>query len=1686
MSQKGSVFQKGGGGTNFEQFVQASFLTGLIVRGHAPGILANTIEEVAFQTTNKGYETDDLFVKVKSDLGEHRLLAQVKHNLTFSVDNEMFNKVIEAFWKDYSNDQIFDRTRDRLLIIKGGLTQSERNHIRSLLNWAKNHNTLEDFMAEVNRIEAKKNRLELFRESLQKANKNEAVDDTTLWQFLRCLDLLEYDFLNESSVDESYQLNLIRLARKADGLSDETSIWGEICKYAANLNKDGGSVTRESIQGHELFRHFDPEKVHPYFQAARKLENSSQTLLEPLSSTIRGFHLQRTESYHEITEAINQSSLTIVTGSPGAGKSSAVKDILSSEFPEASVFVFRADQFNVPHLTQVLTALGVNENLYDVFSAFSLNREKVVFVDSLEKLLEGDHDNAFKQLLSLLDQYPGITLICTSRKYAVDILMLKFGVPLKKIALVEVPLLTDDELTLVANQFPQIGQLLSNQGIRKLLQSPKYLDFALTALSRTEEDLSHLSLSDFRETLWNLLVRDSGRRTGGLPAKREDAFLDIAIRRAREMKLFTKPKNADEEAIDLLEADEIIFQDGTKRRYSPAHDILEDWALVKYISQIYEDYRNPSELFEKLGNEPAIRRAFRLWVETELAAGSVTLNQFIRDCLTEEEIPSYWADELLIAIFRSDDSAWFFNTFKDELLEDQAGLLERSIHILRTACKEISPKLKSSILLPIGSGWPEIIAFIHVNRDSLDGIQLNILNLLFDWDYRLWFDTPTDEECLNVKEILTRYILQIEQRDMNWKGAEGGNLPSRLVKLFYNLAPFASQEITDLLHRALDQLENGEHRRTQSFYRIVVDECLSGLETQRLTRALPDLVIETAWKNWKIEIPKSLEENEDKISKWIDQGWSNERCWGIQNRRSFNPSGIYKTPFFNLLNSDPFKGTKFIVEFLNYAVDFYKSAKCRSKYELEQIKIRLNDGTYVSQWSCIELWVAFRGLSVTHNALESLLMSLEKYLLELASIGTVRSRIILRSLFAYILKESNNVAANGVLASVLMAYPEEAGDEWLPILTTKEFYSYDLQRVVSEYSSLAPKDLEIFSAQKVRSESNRLSHRKKYQRGLADFVLHYQFNIGHLNERIHQIFDTLKEESDTEDLMWQKVLTEMDIRNHKVGEYDENLRGFLVEPEYNEPVKGFLKENQEEFQGERYALHTGAQIRDAYEWKEPMSLEEWEKLYGYYKEQEQPNFLYDRPATLAIIGLRDFGNQLSVEQKNWCILTYYECWSRAVKQEYHKGFDTPFSINLMDRDAILISFHLVFNEASDSDDWNELIFLLLQTLFAPFSDHDLEKILKYLRSTFSIHHPGAFIQVWAGSIEYSKFRKTHPIQPHFYTTKEDYEKAVKEDEEFVRNLATKQYAEPNWKHLDFDQCEVYLLARSLIITPYERIENHYRDFIRHFLPLLIDDLKRENTYSFNAEPEDRKINPEAVLRCEVYFAELFLESDIELNEQIIDLLWELVIPIEDQSIRQEPYEFVFKVFEMAALKLLDKNNAEGDSEDYLKQENLFWNTWRYLAQKTKASGQPWWLRALFFDYQYLGHGFQGEPNEKPWSTFVKNQEAWHQAVKDFGQYSSIPKYLLSLYSTVGRELLPKGLTELVALLKRHPAEVGILMKPSAERLAKILFHQHIMLIKRNEQLMNDYLWLLDKMVDMGSSEAYLYRENVITYKSGSS
>ena len=168
-------------------------------------------------------------------------------------------------------------------------------------------------------------------------------------------------------------------------------------------------------------------------------------------------------------------------------------------------------------------------------------------------------------------------------------------------------------------------------------------------------------------------------------------------------------------------------------------------------------------------------------------------------------------------------------------------------------------------------------------------------------------------------------------------------------------------------------------------------------------------------------------------------------------------------------------------------------------------------------------------------------------------------------MYNYLLLHSNNISIASVLTSVAIAYPEEVEEAMLPLLSMEEFYEWDLNRALQESSTLAALDFEIPFAQKERREANQLPHRKKYMRGLGDFIVDYQFNIRRLNPEIHKLFDKLQTRIKSDDIIWKKRLTEIDIRKWEVKEYDEKKGGYIIQPKYENEVIEFVDSNKRVF-----------------------------------------------------------------------------------------------------------------------------------------------------------------------------------------------------------------------------------------------------------------------------------------------------------------------------------------------------------------------------------------------------------------------------------------------------------------------------------------------------------------------------------------
>lgn len=270
-------FATGGGGTNFETRVQASFVVLMLTGGFVPCYQSYIIKKIILQGRHFGYATDDLIIhtEAQGDGQRKKLLVQVKHAISITERDPVFNEVIQAAWHDFSNAEIFTRGKDSIVLITGPLNIIDTNSVRPLLERSRSCENREEFFSDIERAiyisEGQRKKLEAFRSNLKRANYDRDVSDEELFQFLKHFHLLGYDLDMKAGVTLSLLHSLIGQYSE----NNAQNIWSRIVDEVQTANQNAGTITIESIS----------EDIRNAFQRPESRTIPSELAKAPLSKT---------------------------------------------------------------------------------------------------------------------------------------------------------------------------------------------------------------------------------------------------------------------------------------------------------------------------------------------------------------------------------------------------------------------------------------------------------------------------------------------------------------------------------------------------------------------------------------------------------------------------------------------------------------------------------------------------------------------------------------------------------------------------------------------------------------------------------------------------------------------------------------------------------------------------------------------------------------------------------------------------------------------------------------------------------------------------------------------------------------------------------------------------------------------------------------------------------------------------------------------------------------------------------------------------------------------------------------------------------------------------------------------------------------------------------------------------------
>ena len=240
-ANQSNPFSTGGGGVNFEVYVQTYIAMHIVTGDSLPFLNSSKPVKMKLQGHYAGYDTDDCIV-----FGENgeKVLCQIKHTITVSENDSAFPAVITDAWNDYYKPEVFNQETDRIILIVPGLHGTDRNNTKVFLEWARCCENADEFMTKMTTegfsSKEKQKKYNAIKNLIQSAN-GARVSDSEIWNFLRHFSIQALELDHADSPLFAAVANSFSKSVGKNGLEDK------LYRYIADYNQNAGTITQEQL-----------------------------------------------------------------------------------------------------------------------------------------------------------------------------------------------------------------------------------------------------------------------------------------------------------------------------------------------------------------------------------------------------------------------------------------------------------------------------------------------------------------------------------------------------------------------------------------------------------------------------------------------------------------------------------------------------------------------------------------------------------------------------------------------------------------------------------------------------------------------------------------------------------------------------------------------------------------------------------------------------------------------------------------------------------------------------------------------------------------------------------------------------------------------------------------------------------------------------------------------------------------------------------------------------------------------------------------------------------------------------------------------------------------------------------------------------------------------------------------------
>lgn len=1443
----------------------------------------------------------------------------------------------------------------------------------------------------------------------------------------------------------------------------------------------------------------------------QEISRHTTAVLDPIRSAIvvdgKPIKIDRWALVTHLKDMLSTSSLVIVSGEAGVGKTAVVKDFYEEVRDKAPFFVFKATEFNVPHINQLFKDYGA-------FTFSDFNREhaefseKYIVIDSAEKLSDLERQEVFQEFLSTLRSSGWRVLFTTRLSYLEDLkysFIELYNAPFEPL---NIPALTQEELGSLSaeNEF----SLPKNERLRKLIQNPFYLNEYLRINAKGNQTTTY---AEFREAIWNRQIARSSHQKDNIHRKREECFLEIARKRAASGRFFVTIEG-DEEALRQLESDEVIKFDSGAGGYFITHDIYEEWALERTIERSFRDMSDYEQFYQAIGDALAIRRAFRGWFSEKLGANDVDAIRLIEATVSSVEIPRHWRDEAVVAALLSSYSGTFIQYFEPKLLEPppsivepgessaiagrfsaryayDKSLLHQVLFLLRIACKEVDQTLLSALenlqeaqigfssimAKPKGSGWDSVIEFLNRNREKLGLLYMHVvLPMLDDWNRY-----NKKGETTKAATELALYYLDELTKDGEFPYALASDEGGQLIRVILSGSGEVKEQLGEIFRGVIARKEVSHRTR----YHKLVRTALSSLDKSAIVaESVPKEVIGLASTLWPYPPPER-------------DGWGSDYRNDIEqyfdlapDHHDYYPASALQTPVLRLLHVAPKETVDFILAFTNRSIEYFAKTEF-AKYEVEDVDVYMAPSAApLKQYISHRIWMLYRGGQPAPDLLESIYMALEKWLLAVAK---QYSAEVIERWCLYLIENSRSTSITAIVASVALAEPVKLFNVALVLFRTKEFFSFDLARMQFDATAKSLYAISHDPTGLFTNERLRTCDDKHRRRSLENLALNYQlFRSSSEDEELakkrqESIWGILDEhyarlpahadETDS-DKSWRLCLARMDCRKMTISAETKDDGTLLTfNPEIDPGLRKYSEESQEKTAEEMkyiplklWANHRWRGNNDEY-LKYPQYDGDYRRVLADTKavceglktdatqDQRFRLFYHSIPPVACAVLMRHYTDKLELADREFCedILADYASLPLRGPYQYQIGDGV---------DAAVRALPLLLQHSPEYRDDVKLalLFTLLDRnpvgIDGRFSDHAISAI-HTLWKTNPEDANALFLGYLSLGPEYEKLCQTivreniqkgthgcahHTAIQRFAT---EYEQAVLK---VVRNEVTYDELPP------FMDAHIDILVTAFLLLPFATKEPHHKAFAIELTAIMAQKVKRPNRDG----------------------GERF---DFDTRHRFLEKFAHFVLCTDRSDIRAyiQPFVDNFKTIDYAE----DVFKEFVSAEDKLDKYDSFWDVWGLFYPCIVALCQS---RAYFHSsktvHNYLLAWPWWKKDAREWHSLKEREKGFFRWVAhDIGSHPAVFYALAKLLNEIGALFAADGIFWLSAIIEQDSSLAAAELETNTVYYLENLVRSYVLRnrhkVRTTPQIKAAVLVILNFLLEKGSVAAYLVREDIL-------